>query len=105
MSKIKNFFNKTKAGKIIRSVGLGVVDSVLPVKGIASGVVGGVKEAFEKNLLDEVTEEGQIDWIRISTFIALFGIIVFILIQLFSGAMTLEQVLKYFEELGLLDEI
>ena len=105
MSKLKNFFNKTKAGKIIRSVGLGVVDSVLPVKGIASGVVGGVKEAFEKNLLDEVTEEGQIDWIRIATFIALFGLIVFILIQLFSGAMTLEQVLNYFEDLGLLDEI
>lgn len=105
MSKIKNFFNKKPLGKIIRSVGLGVVDSVLPVKGIASGVLGGVKEAFEKNLLDEVTEEGQVDWVRIAVFVCLFGLIVYLLIQLFTGAMTLDEVLIYFKELGLLDEI
>ena len=102
MSKLKNFFQKTKAGRILRSVGLGVVDSVAaPYGGLVKGVVGGVKSAINNNINDAVTEEGQIDWIRILTFIGLLVVVVYVTWQLFTGNMTLDQVLDIFKEIGI----
>ena len=105
MSKIKNFFNKKPLGKVLRSVGLGVVDSVVPASGVVTGVVKGIKNQIEKNYLDEVTGEGNFDWIRLATFIALFSLIAFAVYSLFSGEMTLDDVVNLFKEIGLLDEI
>jgi len=102
MSKLKNFFQKTKAGRILRSVGLGVVDSVAaPYGGVVKGVVGGVKSAINNNINDAVTQEGQIDWIRILTFIGLLVVVVYVTWQLFTGNMTLDQVLEIFNEIGI----
>ena len=105
MSKIKNFFENKPLGKVLRSVGLGVVDSVVPAGGMVTGVVKGIKNQIESNYLDAVTGEGNFDWIRLATFIALFSLIVFAVYSLFSGSMSLDDVLNLFKEIGLLDEI
>lgn len=105
MSKIKNFFRKQPLGKVLRSVGLGVVDSVIPASGIVTGVINGIKNQVEKNALDEVTGEGQIDWIRLATFLALFSLIAYAIYSLFTGTLTLEDVIELFKEIGLIDAI
>lgn len=105
MSKLRKFFNEKPLGKVLRSVGLGVVDSVVPASGVVTGVVKGIKNQIENNYLDSVTGEGQFDWIRLATFIALFSLIAFAVYSLFSGEMTLDDVVNLFKEIGLLDEI
>lgn len=102
MSKIKKFFTEKPLGKVIRSAALGAVDSVIPAGGIVKGVVNGVKDAVVNNVNDKVTEEGKVDWVRLATFIALFSLIAFGVYSLFTGSMTLEDVINLFKEIGLL---
>jgi len=100
--KLKTFFQEKPFGKTLRSIGLGVIDSVAaPYGGVVKGIVGGVKGAIQNNVNDKATGEGQIDWIRLLTFVALGVIVVYLTWQLFTGQMTLEQVLQIFEEIGL----
>ena len=102
MSKLKRFFKEKPLGKVLRSIGLGVVDSVAaPYGGVVKGIVTGVKDAVQNNVSDATTGEGQIDWIRLLTFIALGMAVVYLTWQLFTGNLTIDEFLKYLEELDL----
>lgn len=57
---------KKKFLTILKSVGLGLVDTVLPVKGLIGGIVKGVKEVKDGHLNSEVGGKGNIDFLRLT---------------------------------------
>lgn len=60
--------------KILKRVALGAVDTVAPIKGVASGVVNGVKQVISENKSSNEGGEGKIDWVRLSTSIGIIAL-------------------------------
>ena len=99
MSKLKKFFN-SKAGGYVKSVGLGLLKGVSgPVGGAIGGAFDGIKGEILNNVESKTGGEGQIDWVRLLSFIGGaigFGYLAY---ALFTGLITFEQFLSFFESL------
>jgi hypothetical protein len=99
MSKIKKFFN-SKAGQAIKSIGLGALKGVTgPIGGAVGGAFEGIKTELLNNVDSEQGGEGQIDWLRLLSFIGAAVGIAFITYSLFTGLITFDDFLKMLENI------
>ena len=99
MSKIKKFFN-SKAGQAIKSVGIGALKGF---GGPVTGVVGGVFDEFKKEAIrnqeSEVGGKGNIDLFGLLGLIGGLLGFVYLAYALFTGLITFDQFLSFFESL------
>lgn len=105
---LKGFFQKTGAGRIIRSVGLGLLDGIkIPILGPVNGIIGGVvseaKKTHEANVSDEVTVSGKTDYTRYISAIVLGAIVVYGFYSLLTGEMSLNDLINLFGDIGIIE--
>ena len=99
MSKLKKFFN-SKAGGYVKSVGLGLLKGVSgPVGGAIGGAFDGIKGEILNNVESKTGGEGQIDWLRLLSFVGGAIGFVYLAYALFTGLITFDQFLAFFESL------
>jgi len=67
---------KKKFLNVLKSVGLGLLDTVLPVKGIIGGVIKGASEVITANKDDELGGKDQIDYLRLSVALSSLALII-----------------------------
>lgn len=78
---MKKKFGQTKVGTVLKSLGLGAVDTLLPVRGVVAGAVEGVKRVVDENKRSETAGIGKIDWIRLASAV---GVVILILAVVFG---------------------
>lgn len=88
---MKKKFGQRKGGQILKSVGLGLLDTLLPVKGVAAGAVEGIKRVVTDNKNSEIGGVGKTDKVRLITSIGVLGLIAAVIFGLID--------IKMFKEL------
>jgi len=97
MSKLKKFFN-SKAGGYVKSVGLGLLKGVSgPVGGAIGGAFDGIKGEILNNVESKTGGEGQIDWVRLLSFIGGAIGFAYLAYALFTGLITFDDFIKMLE--------
>ena len=97
MSKLKKFLN-SKAGGYVKSVGIGLLKGVSgPVGGAVGGIFNGVRDEILSNVDSEQGGSGQIDWVRLLSFIGGAIGFAYLAYSLFTGLITFDDFIKMLE--------
>lgn len=67
---------KKKALNVLKSIGLGLLDTVLPVKGIIGGIIKGASEVVTANKEAKLGGKDQIDYLRLSVALSTLALII-----------------------------
>lgn len=67
---------KKKALNVLKSIGLGLLDTVLPVKGIIGGVLKGAREIVTANKEAKLGGKDQIDYLRLSVALSTLALVI-----------------------------
>lgn len=96
---MKKKLGQRKGIKILKRLAIGVIDPILPVKGVLAGGIEGVKRIVSENKLSEEGGKGKIDYVRLGSTVGTLGLIAAVTFGVIDIKM-FKELMKYVMDLG-----